>query len=1323
MACKFNYKGRKYTESEIGVVATLHKSIEKELKDSKTFRKKGKHISLIKSSMDKYNKGVYALAAINSRYKKRVVSSQSDGRIIINVTPLLEEYLDAHQRVADNEFVANEYITEEGDVIVPSDKNLYYQVDNKSMQEADKQLNGFLKGFLSNLGVTVNDLDNFKDRFSMDAVGVADLAKKVIYVSQTKEDITTLPEETGHFAIASLKDRSAAKRLIDLAEKSDIFEDVVSKYSRYYDGNINKLKEEAAGQLFSKVLIEKANKLNNPEAAEDTSLTGTIRRLVNGLWKNFTSLFKKESAENIQDQIDAAYSNIVDTVLQGDTDAFSLNVIDSDIGSYYQLTNEIDIEDDIKTIFIKKSIKKLEGRIQTLSRKQSGVAKSKHLEKELESMRLLLSQDKVDLVVAQLLNLTSYEIKRYDNDKGNYEGLIQKFESNGKSSMPPDILKQMMGFINIHGTMLEDLAGVVTDTKTSQKLDRILTDFIKLKQKAKGIAVRSAAKTLEAINTNDDGSKILEGFGAVSILETGEDNVSSWNIWAGNLKNSTSDIIKLVYKAINDRLASVNRHATRVRINLTNAQQKFENTGGKVTDIIETDSKGKYTHYLISEFNREEYATAKKAMEDRIAKELGIEDFYSINKFDLPQKQRTLYESIRKEFMDNNTQTIEDGEITKTVPAEKYRNTKFDKLMQNEAFSTYYNTYMDTRKADLESLPERYQTDEYLYRRPQTKKDIPDRVVSIVKGENKSESKWKQIQKWGLEGITKEIDDTEYGEHTEEGVRVVPIFYVNKTEDASTLTEDLTGAAVTFSRMSENFKQMNEFADNAEVMKHVIGERSYDVKGKTKKSVETKEYEALEFLINRDIFGEGSEEKTFKVGNVEVNANKLVNKMTKYSTLKNLAFNVVSSTAGHANAAIDARIAGVIGDDTTTASRNWATKEYYKSITHVASEIGKKTSTNKMHLFAELFNTLKSAEEIATDLHRNRAGRLLLTSDVFYTNFALADYDVKAKSMLSVLDNHRLVDGKFITKEEFLREANKLESAEKRKKAKKSLNDTWETYTTFYDVYEVDKENKTLKVKDEFKDSVTESTLNSITHRVNSLNEKLDGILSPEDKGKLQSKWWSGPLLQHKGWLVSGIDKYFKKQGINIDTGIEEVGYYRALGQMVVKTYHLEGKGIRAKLAVWDTLSEAERVGVRNAVLQIAKIAVLSVLGGMISNIAIDDDDDNWTIQYTAWQMNRILLEASAFANPGEFIGLLKEPAAGVGIMEDSWNALMAVPDFAEEVDRGTYKGMTQGEKTAIKMSPFKHTYEIFNPKEKNRFVRSVLTNPIYDAVENDKEE
>jgi len=73
--------------------------------------------------------------------------------------------------------------------------------------------------------------------------------------------------------------------------------------------------------------------------------------------------------------------------------------------------------------------------------------------------------------------------------------------------------------------------------------------------------------------------------------------------------------------------------------------------------------------------------------------------------------------------------------------------------------------------------------------------------------------------------------------------------------------------------------------------------------------------------------------------------------------------------------------------------------------------------------------------------------------------------------------------------------------------------------------------------------------------------------------------------------------------------------------------------------------------------------------------------------------------------------------------MEDSWNALMAVPDFAEEVDRGTYKGMTQGEKTAIKMSPFKHMYEIFNPKEKNRFVRSVLTNPIYDAVENDKEE
>lgn len=1326
MACKYDYKGNKYTKVEADIASTLHNAVRDQLADSKVFRKKGKQLTVVRTNSEKYKKGVHALASINKRYGASVATTQSDNTVVVNVTPILESYFDAHKRVIDNEFVANEYITEAGDIIVPSDKNMYYQISTKSMDAADTQLNEALVSFATELGVSVKDLDQFKDRFDVDALGVADLLNKIIYISKTGEQLDTLPEEVGHFAIAALKDEALVKRLLDLAEKSPIFDDVIKKYYKLYDGDINRLRFEAAGQLLAEQLIKKSGDL-------DTSLTATIKRLIDGIWKKFVNKFKSVEVNAIQDAVDKAYAGVTQDILKGDVTAFSLNEIDSSSEAYFQLNKELDPEQTDYDKAITRTIQKLNNQLEALEATVESRGESKALGDRITKLKILIQDQEESAVIKAVVAHAWNDIWKYKRESTTRPGYFQKFDIDNEGVMPEELIVSGYGMVDIHDGIVEDLLLYMTKDgspeakKIASNLDKVQTALLDVKRKLVKHRKESAERAMISMNTKEDGTKYDEDLDSSAIRRDVNEDVHWFrgNL-LGQLQNSSSDVLRLFTSAVKNKLAELGRYVGGVAKQLTIAQNKMGKE--KVKELLEVDKHGKKTHYVISEYNRGDYDASKAEMHQKIADALDFEDFHGIKKYELDEASLDTYVTMLSAWKAENEQVLEDEEGgRKSIPAEKYRNSKFERVMKDPNVKEYYDLYLEIRRSELDKLPSRYQSDNLLYLRPQIKKDIIDRLKSRA---DSGRSFIGDMVDLTSSGFITEKDDTEYG-MTAGSKKVVPVYFAAKLGNSGDITEDLTGAAILFSKMSENFKNSSELLGKAEVLDLSLADR----KAGKKIGKESNEYKAFHSYVDSNLLGVQSEAYTVKLeslkgilgsklsakieknigkdlADAELNVTKISDKLVGFFRTRNLSFNLVTSASGAIKAAMDAKVDNLIGQVTSVASSRKATAEFLKNAPQVMAEIGKPLSSNKMHLFSELFEATGSVENAFKDLHRNRLARKTLTMDVFMSSYELADYGQKTKSALSIGYNTKLYNGKFILKEEFLREATSIQDGVVRKEALSQKNKEWnELKVHLYDVFEVNKTKHTLEVKPEYKEAVTNQLLNQTQRRVGYLSSKLDGSISPEDKGDLHKKWWSPFLMVHKNWLWSGIDNRMKKASKNLELDMEDVGYYRATSRFL-GSFLKEKGSISTKLAVWDTLSEAERVGVRKTMYDVAAVVVTMVVASILNNVVLDDDDDDVFLNYLALQSNRVLLEASAFMNPAEFITLLEQPAAGVRVFEDLMGVITMLPEYDDIVKRGGYKGMTKLERSAWKMSYFKHLYEIRFPKEKNRFIKSVVGNP-----------
>jgi hypothetical protein len=129
--------------------------------------------------------------------------------------------------------------------------------------------------------------------------------------------------------------------------------------------------------------------------------------------------------------------------------------------------------------------------------------------------------------------------------------------------------------------------------------------------------------------------------------------------------------------------------------------------------------------------------------------------------------------------------------------------------------------------------------------------------------------------------------------------------------------------------------------------------------------------------------------------------------------------------------------------------------------------------------------------------------------------------------------------------------------------------------------------------------------------------------------------------------------------------------------------------------------------------LDLLYLNLVAFLAGLANLAADDDDKEDWTTQYMAYQLNRLLLEQGAAWSPAELANMIDEPIVGARMIKDLLDFSEA---FNPEVyESGMYKGSSHAGKFWFRKQPLKNVYEMQFPELKNRFIKTMTNSKWYE--------
>ena len=243
----------------------------------------------------------------------------------MGLTDFEVRYLEALDKKSDKKnlnfsvLLANEYSRHLQNNLLDS------RIAKLKMMEANKELDKQVLDFLKPFGITMEEIDNIKERFGIDTFGVADIMNKVIYASKTRK-YDTLPEEVGHFYVELMgtRDSEIGKQLMLKIDKWSGYAKVYADYSGTYlnskkEPDVDRIKKEAIGQAISEAIIKRyvADDKNIPD--NERSFWNLILQLIDKVRNVFLRAPNFKPLEVITDEIaqkilNKDYSDILERI-------------------------------------------------------------------------------------------------------------------------------------------------------------------------------------------------------------------------------------------------------------------------------------------------------------------------------------------------------------------------------------------------------------------------------------------------------------------------------------------------------------------------------------------------------------------------------------------------------------------------------------------------------------------------------------------------------------------------------------------------------------------------------------------------------------------------------------------------------------------------------------------------------------------------------------------------------------------------------------------------------------------------------------------------
>jgi hypothetical protein len=342
----------------------------------------------------------------------------------------------------------------------------------------------------------------------------------------------------------------------------------------------------------------------------------------------------------------------------------------------------------------------------------------------------------------------------------------------------------------------------------------------------------------------------------------------------------------------------------------------------------------------------------------------------------------------------------------------------------------------------------------------------------------------------------------------------------------------------------------------------------------------------------------------------------------------------------------------------------------------------------------------------------------------------MGNFPIIPRVFLSVLYDHRVVDGKIVSKQEFAR-ANRMSE---NPMSKKELNTIWKNYEDDVIYNYLDVKETGVEIKPELLEKLDgdqeylDNKLQRIRSIVKDQVQKIDGQIPRSQRVQAQRDAVFNYFMTHRGWLSIAAQRRLKSAQYNVETGQLEEGTYVTLKNLIFdmfgnlgtgqdKTWNMlkafkkamEGKGrLAERLGLGPdtdlTIEERELIqrNLKRVGIEFAFMTGIIAMVAMVSAMADDEDnEDLYALQLTNYFMYRLANETSStqFGLFGQFSEVIKSPFVGYQQVLDA--ASVGDAFDTEEIKSGKYKGHTGTYKYFFKSTPgLKGLHDLMNVRE-----------------------
>jgi len=651
------------------------------------------------------------------------------------------------------------------------------------------------------------------------------------------------------------------------------------------------------------------------------------------------------------------------------------------------------------------------------------------------------------------------------------------------------------------------------------------------------------------------------------------------------------------------------------------------------------------------------------------------------------------------------------------LPSQKWVNKKYSSM--TEAQKKLYITTLSVKALGDRALPENKISGRNLFLLPQIRKQPLERFLVWSEG-------WEGIKEPIKDVIFSREDDDMFGLKGDDSIdldnqklnRMIPVYYRKKLSDVDgDMSQDIAFLLAKHVNMAHNFKRMASIAPDLNIVLNRLESRINLNKNKKATNTENATKMFASFLDGY-VYGEELSEMTVDLPffGKQINISKILASFSAYVRRNNLGNNPFTIVTSAITSSIYGAIEDIVGEYSDTRTKLESKQEYYKElITKIIPDMESKVQTSEVQMWMDYFEVTETAVSQFSNSSINKLKRGFINEgNMFFGGYKIFDHATKGQLVISQLNYHRLIDGKFISKKEYKNNGGDMTK--------------WESYPTVRSMFSID-EKGTRQLKEEYKEvPKLEEQLSLLKGKVNLIGDRIDGRVSGLDRSAVSRDALGQTLLLHRNFLVNGISTRMKAKGINPRTGMEDEGYLRTSGRVLkdlvggyfnvvtkdkenqkavskLMSIRLSGEGSKKAVEYWNKLSPMEKRNLLRTALELAAMALMYAIFQILLSQFDDDDDDDWLSQFVLFQAHKTVLELTALVSPIEAVNLIKSPTA-IANQLDSVVGFYKSFVFTDELQSGPYKGKNPFEKFVIQRSFLKNVFEAQYPEEKRKWLK-----------------